>query len=150
MAATVCLPAVFTLCTMIACAWSNAHAECATDVPASNHAFAGIREGDDGRVDGSRNGNPHVSLEDGGRLELETLALAALLRAGRAVWALVLRVLQPAAGDGAAAAVAVISLCSVAFVALPTFWALEDAERTYQVRNRGGEFVFFVERFGYR
>lgn len=135
---------------MIACAWSNADAECATDVPAPDHAFADIREGKVGRVGGCRNGNPDISLEDDGRLELETMALAALLRAGRAMWALVLRVLQPAAGDGAAAAVAVISLCSVAFVALPTFWALEDAERTYQVRQRGDEFVLLVERFGYR
>lgn len=129
--ATVCLPVVFALCTMIACAWTNAHAEGDTD----GNAFADVCEGDARGRDGSGSSIPVISPIEDGRLELETLALAALLRAGRVVWALVLRFLQPAAGDGAATAVAAISLCSVAFVALPTFRALEDAERTYQVRG---------------
>lgn len=68
-----------------------------------------------------------------GRLELETLALVAFWRAARSMWALALCVLRPEAGDVAAAVVAAISLCSVAFLAWPTFRALEDAEQTYQV-----------------
>lgn len=77
--------------------------------------------------------NTEGQKEACGRLRLEELALAALWRATEAVWALASRVLRPEAGDVAAAAVSTTSLCSVAFFAVPTFRALEDAERTYQV-----------------
>lgn len=72
---------------------------------------------------------------DGG-IELETLALAVLWRAARAAWSLILRALRLDAGDVVATIVTVTSLCSVAFIALPTFRALENAERTYQVTLR--------------
>ncbi|CAM9326436.1 unnamed protein product [Ascophyllum nodosum] len=73
-------------------------------------------------------------------IKLETLAFVALCRAARAGWALVLRALRPETGDGAAVAVTVTSLCSVAFIALPVFRALEDAERTYQRRYMYSKF----------
>ena len=82
-------------------------------------------------------------------IKLETLAFVALCRAARAGWALVLRALRPETGDGAAVAVTVTSLCSVAFIALPVFRALEDAERTYQVRVARRRQVALIFSFMY-
>ncbi|CAM9179423.1 unnamed protein product [Ectocarpus sp. 4 AP-2014] len=140
--ATVCLPVLFTLCTTVAYAWINAG------------AADGDGDGDGGGATASQSCEtpPLVGPEEGesfegecgvyygggaaacGRLRLEEFALAALWRAAAALWALASRALRPEAEDWAAAAVAVVSLCSVAFFAVPTFRALEDAERTYQRR----------------
>lgn len=127
--ATVCLPALFTLSVMIAYAWANTGSPNDQEQAAAEDLSAAP---DQGAV-GSGGCQLGAGATRPGRVELEVLALEALCRACRAVWALVLRVLRPEVKDGAAAAVTVISLCSVAFVALPTFRALEDAERTYQV-----------------
>lgn len=94
---------------------------------------SGVVNGKDDLTGGSIGYGSPDSTFGANRIELETLALEALWRTGRALWALFMRVIKPQAGDGEAAAVAAISLLSVAFVALPTFRALEDAERTYQV-----------------
>ncbi|CAN0330492.1 unnamed protein product, partial [Laminaria digitata] len=141
--ATVCLPALFTVCTMVAYAWVNAGTPCD-----AAGAGAGYEASWPPPLDG---GLEDAALLDGisagggggsgcGRIELEVLAVEALWRAARAVWSLLLRAVGPEPGDGAAAAVSAISLCSVAFVALPTFRALEDAEQTYQRRYMYSKF----------
>lgn len=153
--ATACLPVLFTLCAMLASAWINAApaAEAGTTVsdtdeacfsspPRSDEPYGQDWEGrqldgmvEDTATDAGGEGGCYAGDTDAacGRLRLEELAFAALCRAARALWGLVLRVLRPEVGDGPAAAVSVISLCSVASFAVPTFRALEDAERTYQV-----------------
>lgn len=120
--ATVCLPALFTLCLIAARAW--------IDVGHSSSLSIASEEGTS-----CHNCDAwfRIGACDGG-IELETLALAALWRAARAAWSLVLRAIRLDAGDVATTTVTVTSLCSVAFIAFPTFRALEDAEQTYQVR----------------
>lgn len=122
---------------MIAYAWANANA---ADNGDENLVGSNLPED---KADFSSLGLPQdsssssaVGSQAGGfdGLKLEVLFLEWVWRAARAAWALCLGILRPEAGDRAAAAVSVISLCSVAFVALPAFSALEDAERTYQVR----------------
>eukprot|EP00903_Cladosiphon_okamuranus_P014717 g13637.t1 len=152
--ATACLPVLFTLCTILASSWINADpaAESDTTMPDGTQACAssslqsddpdGLGEGglncgvDGTTADGAGEGGCYAG--DTGatcrRLRLEELASEALYRAARALWGLVSRVLKPEVGDLPAAAVSVISLCSVVFFAVPTFLALEDAERTYQRR----------------
>lgn len=145
--ATACLPVLFTLCAMLASAWIDAAPPSETDrtVPDSGAPAApeaclpsepdGL-QGEDQWAEGMAASACYAGGGDGGtcgRLRLEELAFVALCRAAWALWGLVLRVLRPEAGDGPGAAVSVISLCSVAFFAVPTFRALEDAERTYQV-----------------
>lgn len=66
--------------------------------------------------------------------KLEAWTWMALERAVRAGATLIMRGLRPASGDGAAMAIAAVSACSVTFLAWPTFRALADAERTYQVQ----------------
>eukprot|EP00904_Undaria_pinnatifida_P003802 jgi/Undpi1/13422/HiC_scaffold_8.g03081.m1 len=145
--ATVCLPALFTVCTMFAYAWVNAGAPCAADAvggQAAAAAFEGSPLGGGVSGDGGNDVRESCVFDAGsegcGRIELEALAMEALRRAARAVWALLLRAARPELGDGAAAAVSAISLCSVAFVALPAFHALEDAEQTYQRRYMYSKF----------
>lgn len=150
--ATVCLPVLFALCTMVAYAWINASPDEEEAIPANVHqarpeatcsADGGVSDGTGACYEYAAHSDPVVGSGGGnaegegaeacGRLRLEELAVAGLWRAAEAVWALASRVLRPEAGDMAAAAVSTISLCSVAFFAVPTFRALEDAERTYQV-----------------
>lgn len=130
--ATACLPALFTLCAMLASAWTST-------APADTPRACSSDSRGDLYVEGECYADDWAAC---GRLRLEELALAALWRAAGALWGLALRVVSPEVGDGPAAAVSVISLCSVAFFAVPTFRALEDAERTYQVGGgrcvRGG------------
>ena len=125
---------------MFAYAWVNAGAPCAADAVGGQAAAAAFEESPLGGGVSGDGGNDvrescvfDAGAEGCGRIELEALAMEALRRAARAVWALLLRAARPELGDGAAAAVSAISLCSVAFVALPAFHALEDAEQTYQV-----------------
>lgn len=161
--ATVFLPVFFTLCTMVAYAWIDADADAATcnpddDIASSEtneassswHGEDSFHTGDDrydsDAIDGGVGGYPTGSGGGGGgkgtcgKVRLEVLAFEALWRAVGAAWALLSRILRPEAGDGAAAAVAAISLCSVAFFAVPTFKALEDAEQTYQASLCLGSF----------
>lgn len=119
--ATVCLPALFTLCLMAARAWIDV-----------GHSPSLSTTSEEGTTCSNCHALFRIGACDGG-IELETLALALLWRAARAAWSLVLRAVWLDAGDVAATTVTVTSLCSVAFIALPTFRALEDAERTYQV-----------------
>lgn len=153
--ATVCLPVLFTLCTVVTYAWINAgpgedsiSADGHQARPGEACGAGGGEFGESGGACNAADSDPVIGGSGGfaaaaeyerddeeacGRLRLEELAVAALSRAAEAVWALASRVLRPEAGDAAAAAVSTISLCSVAFFAVPTFLALEDAERTYQV-----------------
>lgn len=143
-----CLPVLFTLCTTVAYAWINADGDgggtatasqaCATLPPVGpeeGESYEGECGADYG--DGHATGGGGGGAAACGRLRLEELAVAALWQAAAALWALASRALRPEGGDVAAAAVAVVSLCSVSFFAVPTFRALEDAERTYQVRENG-------------
>ncbi|CAM9396925.1 unnamed protein product [Ectocarpus sp. 6 AP-2014] len=141
--ATVCLPVLFTLCTTVAYAWINAAAAnggggggggtATASQACATPPLVGPEEGEsfEGECGVYHGGGGAAAC---GRLRLEELALAALWRAAAALWALASQALRPEAGDWAAAAVAVVSLCSVSFFAVPTFRALEDAERTYQRR----------------
>lgn len=152
--ATACLPVLFTLCAMLAAAWINASPAAEADTTADVRDGEWETIGEGGKTNGLYESSGGFSADMGGsggcyagdmdgaacgRLRLEELAFAALCRAVRALWGLLLRVLRPEVGDGPAAAVSVISLCSVAFFAVPTFRALEDAERTYQVGAGGGQ-----------
>lgn len=120
------LPAVFTLCIMIAAAWVADSNSDGCDKTGQEICSLG------------QNVNRNTEAGGGGRggtIELETLAFEALARAVRAAGALIIRGLRPSEGDGAAALITVVSMCSVAFAAWPTFTALAEAELTYHVRS---------------
>lgn len=123
---------MFALCTMVAAAWANTDddGDAIADISVTDSHVqrkAPLRSTAD--VKNCDVVSPHGE----GAFEIERWASQVLERALRAAGALIMRALQPAAGDGAASVVAVISACSVAFLAAPTFRALADAERTYQV-----------------
>lgn len=143
MIATSLLPSVFALCGMVADAWISF--DDGSDVCSSKASIE--IGGDDGHWATCACGDSFPEFRVGrclassslaGTVELEVWIIQALTRALRAIGALALRSLQPTEEDAVAAAIAIVSMCSVAFIAWPTYIALAEAECTYQVSERLG------------
>lgn len=134
---TTLLPIVFAAYTILAAAWADSGG-----VTDGGHAGVAFMDECDKQATGHARGGvmPRIieswcqtSGAVAGSNEMEEWILWAMTRAFGAMNALIERVLKPANMDAVEVVITIVSMSTVAFITWPTYFALAEAERTYQV-----------------